>query len=149
MNQQAEKYLSTLDRLPNTLKTYRWALDYYFSIAGEELSDENYEQFLVAVRNLSPSTKRVLRSAVMGLYAISELGDLNKRAKLNKHYSRKIQTKPVTFDRAGVEHRIGDVAGKSGPAVELALDLQHISMVESPVGAAGRDIGIRDVEALH
>src|SRR5688572_22788103 len=60
MNNQAEKYLQTLDRLPNTLKTYRWALSYYFDLAGEVLSDEAYEKFLAAIRNLSPSSKRVL-----------------------------------------------------------------------------------------
>ena len=103
MNNQAEKYLSTLDRLPNTLKTYRWALEYYFAIAGNELSDEAYETFLIEIRNLSPSGKRVLRSAVMGLYAFCEIGDLAKREKLNEHYMRKVKTKPVTFDRSAVE----------------------------------------------
>jgi len=40
MNEQAEKYLKTLDRLPNTLKTYGWALSYYFRLAGETLGDQ-------------------------------------------------------------------------------------------------------------
>lgn len=103
MNDQAEKYLSTLDRLPKTLKTYRWALGYYFQIAGNELNDKAYESFLVAIRHLSPSSKRVLRSAVMGLYAFAEVGDLAKRQKLNEHYMRKVKTKPVNFDRPAVE----------------------------------------------
>lgn len=103
MNNQAEKYLSTLDRLPKTLKTYRWAIGYYFQIAGETLSDDAYERFLEAIRHLSPSSKRVLRSAVMGLYAYCETGDLAKREKLNTHYMRKVKTKPVTFDRGAVE----------------------------------------------
>src|SRR5690349_20252920 len=103
MNEQAEKYLKTLDRLPNTLKTYKWALSYYFNIVGDELSDDAYEDFLTSIRNLSPSSKRVLSSAVMGLYAFAEIGDVNKREKLNEHYMRKIKTKPVTFDRDAVE----------------------------------------------
>src|SRR3990172_439010 len=103
MNEQAEKYLKTLDRLPNTLKTYGWALSYYFRLAGETLGDEAYESFLAQIRPLSPSTKRVLRSAVIGLYAYCEIGDPIKREKLNEHYTRKIKTKPVTFDRDGVE----------------------------------------------
>lgn len=103
MIDQAEKYLKTLDRLPNTIKTYRWALSYYFQIAGESLTDRSYETFLAAIRSLSPSSKRVLRSAVMGLYAYCETGDLNKRESLNNHYTRKTKTKPVTFDRDGVE----------------------------------------------
>jgi len=103
MIDQAEKYLKTLDRLPNTIKTYRWALSYYFQIAGESLNDQSYETFLAAISHLSPSSKRVLRSAVMGLYAFCEAGDLNKRESLNNHYTRKTKTKPVMFDRDGVE----------------------------------------------
>jgi len=103
MNKHADKYLSTLDRLPNTLKTYAWALDYYFGIAGATLSDAAYERFLTAIRNLSPSSKRVLCSAVMGLYAYCEIGDVAKREKLNEHYTRKIKPKPVNFDRDQVE----------------------------------------------
>jgi len=103
MNPQAEKYLSTLDRLPRTLETYRWALDYYFGIVGEVLSDESYEEFLTSIRDLSPSSKRVLSSAVMGLYAYCEAGSLVVRQKLNEHYMRKVKTKPVNFDRVAVE----------------------------------------------
>ena len=103
MNEQARKYISTLDRLPRTLKTYEWALGYYFTIAGDQLSDDAYEKFLIAIRNLSPSSKRVLSSAVMGLYAYCEIGDLARRGKLNRHYMRKVRTKPVTFDRGAVE----------------------------------------------
>jgi len=103
MNQQAEKYLSTLDRLPRTLETYRWALEYYFGIVGEQLSDDAYEEFLDAIRNLSPSSKRVLSSAVMGLYAYCDVGSLVVRQKHNEHYMRKVKTKPVNFDRDAVE----------------------------------------------
>jgi integrase/recombinase XerC len=119
MNQQAEKYLSTLDRLPNTLKTYRWALEYYFQIAGDQLDDGAYEQFLTAIRHLSPSSKRVLQSAVMGLYEYCEIGDLTKRKKLNKHFTRQIKTKPVNFDRAGVEKIIAYCDTLSGDLIQL------------------------------
>src|SRR5688572_6181229 len=119
MIDQAEKYLKTLDRLPNTLKTYRWALSYYFQIAGETLSDQAYERFLTAVRNLSPSSKRVLRSAVMGLYAFCEAGDLTKREKLNEHYMRRIKPKPVMFDRDDVETVISHCDTLRGNLMEL------------------------------
>src|SRR5574343_1168179 len=111
MNQQAEKYLSTLDRLSNTLKTYRWALGYYFQLAGEKLSNENYERFLIAIRDLSPSSKRVLLSAVTGLYNYCEIRDGDKREKLNQHYTRKIKAKPVTFDRAAVDKILSHCEG--------------------------------------
>ena len=119
MINQAEKYLSTLDRLPRTLKTYRWALGYYFQISGNELSDDAYESFLTAIRHLSPSSKRVLSSAVMGLYAYCEIGDLARRAKLNKHYMRKIRTKPVTFIRADVEKVLSHCETLTGDLMQL------------------------------
>lgn len=121
MNPQAEKYISTLDRLPNTLKTYRWALEYYFQVAGEQLSDQAYESFLVHLRKRdpSPSTKRVLCSAIMGLYSFCEAGDLNKREKLNKHYTRKIKTPPVVFDRPGVEKIITHCDTLRGDLIQL------------------------------
>lgn len=119
MNDQAEKFLSTLDRLPKTIKTYRWALDYYFQIAGNELSDKAYETFLTDIRHLSPSTKRVLRSAVMGLYAFCESGDLAKREKLNEHYMRKVRTKPVNFVRADVETIIAYCDTLRGDLIKL------------------------------
>lgn len=119
MNEQAEKYLSTLDRLPNTLKTYRWALEYYFSLVGETLSDSVYEQFLEEIRHLSPSSKRVLKSAVMGLYSYYEIGDLVKREKLNKHYMRKVKVKPVNFERGDVEKIVSYCDGLRGDIMKL------------------------------
>jgi integrase/recombinase XerC len=106
MNQIAEKYLVTLDRSRNTIETYRWALDYYFNLVGEELSDKSYEDFLIAIRSLSPSTKSVLRSAVMRFYSFCEVGDLAKRTRLNDHYARKTRVKPVSFNRDSVEEII-------------------------------------------
>jgi site-specific recombinase XerD len=119
MNQQAEKYLSTLDRLPRTLETYRWALDYYFRIAGENLSDEAYKKFLDAIRDLSPSSKRVVTSAVMGMYAYWEIGDLARRKKLNEHYMRKVKTKPVNFDRDAVETILTHCESLHGNLIQL------------------------------
>lgn len=119
MIDQAEKYLSTLDRLPKTIATYRWGLDYYFKIAGEDLNDEAYETFLTAIRHLSPSGKRVLRSAVMGLYEYCEIGDLAKREKLNHHHMRKVKTKPVNFDREAVEKIIVHCDALRGDLINL------------------------------
>lgn len=103
MNQKAEKYLETLDRSDRTKETYAWALDYYFQIVGEEMNDEAYEKMLIAIRKLSPSTKSVIRSAVMGIFQFYDIGDLAKRAKLNNHYARKSKVQPVNFDREAVE----------------------------------------------
>lgn len=115
----ADKFISTLDRSPNTIKTYRWALSYYFDIAGASLSDDAYEKFLTSIRELKPSSKRVLRSAVMGLYAFCDVGDLSRRAKLNKHYMRQIKTKPVNVKRDEVEKIISHCDTLRGDLMEL------------------------------
>jgi integrase/recombinase XerC len=131
MNPQAEKFLSTLDRSDRTIETYRWALDYYFNLVGEELSDKNYEKFLIAIRKLSPSSKSVLRSAVMGLYEFLEIGDLAKRARLNHHYARKSKVQPVNFDRDAVE-KIVEYCGQLGPDIEGLRDRAFVlTLVDS------------------
>lgn len=121
MNQQAEKFLKTLDRSESTIETYRWALNYYFNLVGEDLGDKSYEEFLIAIRNLSPSTKSVLRSAVMGLYEFCEIGDLSKRVRLNNHYAKKSKVQPVSFDREAIE-KIIDYCGSLGPDIEGLRD---------------------------
>lgn len=103
MNEKTDKYLSTLDRSPRTIDTYEWALRYYFNVVGDELNDKNYEEFLESIKNLSPSSKRVLRSAVMGMYEFYEAGSMEKRQRLNSHYTKRVKVKPVNFDREAVE----------------------------------------------
>lgn len=103
MNIRVDKYLSTLDRRFNTLKTYKWALECYFAVAGEELSDESYEKFLMSIKGMSSSTRSVMRSAVMGFYEFCEAGDLAKRERLNRHYARKERPGMVNFDREAIE----------------------------------------------
>lgn len=119
MIEQAEKYLSTLDRLPRTIETYRWALSYYFDLVGDDLSDAAYESFLLKIRNLKPSSKRVLRSAVMGFYKFNGIGNSEKRKELNDHYSRTIKTKPVNFDRDKVEKIISYCDTLRGDLMQL------------------------------
>lgn len=118
MNEKAEKYLSTLDRSVNTIKAYRWALHYYFNVV-DSLSDEAYEKFLVSLNGYKPSTKSIMKAAVMGLYEFCEAGDLARRVKLNKHYTRKVKTKPVSFDRDAVEKIISHCDTLTGDLMEL------------------------------
>lgn len=103
MNEKIENYLSKIDRSPRTIETYSWALSYYVDLVGEDFNDEDYEKFLESIKHLSPSSKRVLRSAVVGLYEFYEIGDPAKRAKLNRVYMKKVKTKPVNFDREAIE----------------------------------------------
>lgn len=119
MNEQAEHYLSTLDRSENTIKTYRHSLDIYFRICGEKLSDEAYEKFLVSIKKHSPSGKRVLCSAVMGLYKFCKAGDLAKRRELNEHYMKKVRRKDINFDRDAIEKIIIHCDGLRKSLIEL------------------------------
>jgi integrase/recombinase XerC len=131
MNKQAEKYIESLDRLPNTKKSYAWALSYYEKLVGDVLSDEAYEKFLTAIRNLSPSSKRMLCSAVMGLFEFYDIGDLSRRMKLNKHYMRKVRTKPVNFDRDGIEKIISHCESLQDGLMELRDKAFVLSLAET------------------
>lgn len=103
MNKQAEHFLSTLDRSDNTIRTYRQALETYFSIVSDDLSDSAYERFLAGIKHYSPSSKRVMCSAVMKLYKFCKIGSAEERKELNEQYLKKVRTKPVSFDREAVE----------------------------------------------
>lgn len=106
MIEPAERFLSTLARSPRTVETYRAALKFYFGVAGDVLSDAAYEKFLAALKDFSPSTKRVRVSAVMGMYAFAEIGGLKHRKQLNKHYLNRQKPKAINFDREAVERVI-------------------------------------------
>lgn len=119
MNPQAEKYLETLDRSTRTVKTYRWALNYYFNLVGEELNEEAYERFLIAIRNLSLSTRYVLKTAVMDFYLFCDAGNIAKRMKLNKHYLRKKKATIVNFNRDAIEKIISHCESLTNGLEEL------------------------------
>jgi integrase len=131
MNQQATQYLKTLDRSPRTISTYTWALSHYFNVAGEDLSDEAYEKFLSSIRKMKPSTKRVLRSAVMRFYDFCEIGDPARRAKLNSHYTQTIKTKPVMFDRDAIENIITHCETLHNGLIELRDKAFIITLADS------------------
>jgi site-specific recombinase XerD len=131
MNTQATQYLKTLDRSPRTIQTYTWALSFYFNVAGDILSDAAYEKFLLAISKMKPSTKRVMRSAVMRMYEFCEVGDSSKRSRLNGHYMQKIKTKPVTFDRDGVEKIITYCESLDSGLIELRDKAFVITLADS------------------
>jgi integrase len=53
-------------------------------------------------RDLSPSTKRVLTSAVTNLYSFCEAGDPARMASSKKHYVQKVKSKPIVFDEIAI-----------------------------------------------
>lgn len=131
MNQEAEKFLKTLDRAENTRKSYASALRRYFDTVGDKMSDEAYENFLSSLSDLSPSSKRVVLSAVMGLYEFCEIGDPSRRARLNKHYARKGRTKPVNFNRDEIEIVLSYCEKLSGRLVDLRDRAFVLTMADS------------------
>jgi len=104
MNEKIDKYLSTLNRSPRTIGTYRWALEYYFDVIGlVVVNDLAYENFLDAIKGLALSSRRVMVSAVMGFYDFYDIGNPAARVKLNHHYLSRTKFKPVNFDREAIE----------------------------------------------
>lgn len=105
MNRQAEKFLSTLARSKNTVKSYRQSLEVYFKIAGTKLDDQVYEQFWndPRIQDYSDSTKRLIASAVMGLYAYCRVGDILARKAINDHYLARSHNKRVDFKYKRIE----------------------------------------------
>lgn len=83
---RAENYLRTLGRTPKTVSTYRYAIKRYEEVAGDDLSVDSYTKFLLMLRNHSPATQAVWKSALMGLYRFAEFPDMARLESLNEHY---------------------------------------------------------------
>nr|BAL57203.1 tyrosine recombinase XerC [uncultured Chloroflexota bacterium] len=105
MRQQIEHFLSTLQRSPRTIATYRNALEQFLRIVGEdaELNTETYIRFLKAIQEKSPATQVVYRTAVMRFYAFSRSGNWIELKEATEHYSRRQGKRIVRFDRDAIE----------------------------------------------
>lgn len=120
MNEKTERYLSTLARSVNTVETYRWALSCYFEAVGDDVLDNDaYKLFLESIKWYAPSTKLVLRSAVMGLYDFCEVPDREKRDRLNEHYIGTVKSSPVNFNRGAIEKVISYCENLRGGLMEM------------------------------
>jgi len=116
MQTQVNNFLDTLDLSQNTLKAYRYGLQRFISIVGEDapLNVETYETFLVAIKRFSPSTKQIWRSAVLGLYTFCKSGNLAEMKGITKHYTRKQGKRMVNFNREAIEQVIDYCSRLSG-----------------------------------
>jgi site-specific recombinase XerD len=107
MNLKAEinHFLDTLDRSPKTLVAYRNALAQFVRIVGDEagLTTETYIKFLSALKNLSPSTQRVYRTAVLKLYVFCRSGNWTELKEATDHYTHKSGKRIINFNREAVE----------------------------------------------
>jgi site-specific recombinase XerD len=108
MKTRIDHFLDTLDLSQNTITAYRYGLQRFMSIVGEDapLNVETYETFLVAIKGFSPSTKQIWRSAVVGLYTFCKSGDLAEMKGITKHYTRKQGKRMVNFNREAIEQII-------------------------------------------
>ncbi len=105
MRDQIEHFLSTLQRSPRTIATYRNALEQFIQIVGEDapLNTETYIRFLRAIQDRSPATQLVYRTAVKRFFAFLRVGNWMELKEASEHYSRRQGKRIVHFDREAIE----------------------------------------------
>jgi site-specific recombinase XerD len=115
MREQINHFLDTLDLSRNTIETYRYALERFVYIVGEDapLNAETFKNFLAAIKDYSPSTKQIWRSAIVGLYTFHRSSDLAEIQRLIR-FSRKPGKRMINFDREAVEKVIEYCSQLSG-----------------------------------
>ncbi len=116
MKEQIDHFLATLDLSQNTISAYQYGLQRFTLIVGEgaPLNAETFETFLSAIKDFSPSTKQIWRSAVLGLYTFCKSGDLAEIRGIIKHYTRKQGKRMVNFNREAIEQVIEYCSQLSG-----------------------------------
>jgi integrase/recombinase XerC len=118
MNELSEKYLSTLDRSANTIKTYRQALSYYFDVV-DSIDNESYEKFLLSIKENSHSTKTIRKTAVMGMFDFLEIPGSEKRRRLNKHYIARQKRKDINVSEESIKKVVDYCEKLTGGLAEL------------------------------
>ena len=108
MKNQISHFLDTLDLSKNTIDAYRYGLQRFVQIVGEDapLNAETFEAFLSEIKDFSPSTKQIWRSAVLGLYTFTKSNDLAEIKGIIRHYTRKQGKRMVNFNRDAIEQVI-------------------------------------------
>lgn len=105
METEINHFLDTLNRAPKTIFAYRYALSQFVKTVGEEaeLNTETYIKFLISIKQKSPSTQRIYRTAVRKFYAFCKAGNWAELEEATKHYTRKPGRRIVNFNREAVE----------------------------------------------
>ena len=127
MKTEISRFLDTLDRSPKTIFAYRNALKQFIKIVGEdaELNIETYIEFLKSLKQKSPSTQRVYRTAVLKFYAFCQAGNLTELQEATEHYTRKPGKRIVNFNREALEKVIAycdSLDGKSATSPRESLE---------------------------
>jgi site-specific recombinase XerD len=148
MKTQIDRFLDTLDRSPKTIFAYRHALSQFVRTVGEdaELNTETYVKFLISLRQKSPSTQRVYRTAVRKFYAFCKAGNWAEIEEATNHYTRKPGKRIVNFNREAVEKVIAYCASLSA-ASETVLNVRLETLRDRAFVLTLADTGLRISEA--
>lgn len=113
---QIEHFLSTFQRSPRTVFAYRNALKQFVKIVGAEaeLNTQTYIEFLSALRDKSPSTQRVYRTAALKFYAFCKAGNSAELKEATEHYARRQGKRIVNFNREQIEKVIAYCSALTG-----------------------------------
>src|SRR6266498_4887753 len=129
MKIEINHFLDTLDRSPKTISAYRNALSQFVQIVGEnaELNTETFVQFLISLKQKSPSTQRVYRTAVLKYYAFCKAGNWAELQEATQHYTRKPGKRIVNFNREAVEKVIAYCESLNGnTSTSLSKNLEAL-----------------------
>ncbi len=121
MKEEINRFLETLNRSPKTIFAYRNALAQFVKIVGDDadLSTDTYVRFLIALRQKSPSTQNVYKTAVLKFYAFCKAGNLAELEEATEHYTHKQGKRFVNFNREAVEQIITYCKSLTGNLEEL------------------------------
>ena len=131
MKIEINSFLETLDRSPKTVFAYRNGLSQFVKTVGEDapLNTETYIKFLISLKQKSPSTQRVYRTAVLKFYAFCKVGNWSELQEATQHYTRKPGRRIVNFNREAVEKVIAycetlhaDLSASQNVALEALRD---------------------------
>jgi site-specific recombinase XerD len=131
MDTEINHFLDTLDRSPKTIFAYRNGLSQFVKTVGEnaQLNTDTYVKFLISLKQKSPSTQRVYRTAVLKFYAFCKAGNWAELQEATLHYTRKPGRRIVNFNREAVEKVIaycellnGDISTSLGKKLEALRD---------------------------
>lgn len=105
MNQEFDSFLDSLSLSPKSIIAYRNALEQFLKAVGEdaELNTETYVDFLISLKDKSPSTQRVYTTAVLKFYRFCKAGNWSELQEATQLYKRRSGNKVVDFDREAVE----------------------------------------------
>jgi site-specific recombinase XerD len=105
MKNEINRFLDTLNRSSKTVFAYRNSLSQFVKTVGEdaELNTETYIKFLISLKQKSPSTQRVYRTAVLKFYAFCKAGNWAELQEATQHYTHKPGKRIVNFNREAVE----------------------------------------------